>query len=742
MAKKAHQPKKIEVSTKEPKKETSNIPKKDSNNLISDESYLKSIKSRDLVSKAKTLFKGAYDARKKYDWEWLTRDLYRRGYHFSRYDSSSKTVVLSTRQKAQIPINLVWSQMRVIRNQVVAFKPKWEVLPKGKSDSSISNAKYSGKLLDYYYDKLNLRGIIKKTVTQGLTYSVGGPWQVGYDQDANKGKGEVFIWHLDTYDFYIDPYARTLPEAEYCIKAVRKPLDEILKNPNYYIQRMDIKGDQKLAASEYKQFLLQSLTYQQQGSTDEEEGTILKEAWIKTRVTEDNQKDLASELKDCKQNSKDLRLGEVLMRTVIFIDQQDDPLFTQTLRRSDFPFVLYEADVEPVSLYGESWMKHIIPMNRVLDNLESSIYEYNHRYAKGRLAIQKHSGVRIVANRHGDIVEYNAGSNPPTAIPLNALQPSYDLQIQNMRRYIEDIGGAHDVSLGRIPTGVKSGIGIAELKSADATNQQDLVDNLEDFLVLVGKKVLKEIAENYDVPQLIEALGKSGNPEHFTIIGEDFIKNRKNKKEVRIGEDTFNIGVIGKENEVRVSVGSWLAYTKTAQQDKLKEYYEAGIIDRETFLQYAEFSDIEAIVEKTKSENLLSKMGDVPAQPGMPTDEEIAEQENNMMKNEGILPTALKEDNHVIHIIVHQKLLSAGGNELANKHIEQHNKFLREGAGREAQRAVPAVQSMQQQMPMAGELPQEQMPTSGIPSPQLAMQQPPGSPEEQQFIESLQGLMG
>ena len=49
---------------------------------------------------------------------------------------------------------------------------------------------------------------------------------------------------------------------------------------------------------------------------------------------------------------------------------------------------------------------------------------------------------------------------------------------------------------------------------------------------------------------------------------------------------------------------------------------------------------------------------------------------------------------------------------------------------------------MQQQMPMAGELPQEQMPTSGIPSPQLAMQQPPGSPEEQQFIESLQGLMG
>ena len=84
-----------------------------------------------------------------------------------------------------------------------------------------------------------------------------------------------------------------------------------------------------------------------------------------------------------------------------------------------------------------------------------------------------------------------------------------------MRQYIEDIGGAHEASMGRIPSGVKSGVGIAELKSADAINQQDLIDGLEDFLVDVAGLLTFEISRHFDVPHVIRALGKSGEPEHF-----------------------------------------------------------------------------------------------------------------------------------------------------------------------------------------------------------------------------------
>ena len=123
--------------------------------------------------------------------------------------------------------------MRTIKNQVTAFKPKWEVMPKGRSDQAVNNARYSGKLLDHFYKIFNLRKMIKETVIQGLLYSVGGPWQIGYDPDADNGQGEVSIWLLDTFDFYIDPTATSIDEAEFCIKAVRKPMDVIKNNPHY-----------------------------------------------------------------------------------------------------------------------------------------------------------------------------------------------------------------------------------------------------------------------------------------------------------------------------------------------------------------------------------------------------------------------------------------------------------------------------------------------------------------------------
>lgn len=696
-----------------------------------DQQILKMAKNRRLKQQASDLFEAAKDARARFDWEWLTRDLYRRGYQFSRFNQSTRTMTLSTKSRAKIAINLTNAQMRIIRNQVVAFRPKWETMPVGKSEQAKANARYSNKLLDYYYEKFGLRNSIKKTITQGLTYSVGGPWQIGYDPDADNGRGEVFIWEHDTYDFFVDPKCTdaALETAEYCGKAVRTPLDAIKTNPEYEFTDNLEHGESKLAESEYKQFLLQALNYQQGSKNTEDEGLILKEMWIKTRVSEKNIKEIKEELRDNDQDVDKLNIGEVVMRVVTFVDILQDPLKVQTFRRSDFPFVLYEGDIEPTSLYGESWIKHVIPMNRVLNDLESSTFEFNYRMAKGRMAVQRNSGTRIIANQHGDIVEYNPGTNPPTPIPIASLPNTYQIQIENMRRYIEDIGGAHDVSMGRIPSGVKSGVGIAELKSADATNQQDLVDNLQDFLVVVAKKLLKEIAQNYDVPKIVRALGKGGSADLFAVVGAKGAKRRK-KTEVKIGEDVFDLAVIGDENEIRVSIGSWLAYTKSAQQEKLMEMYTAGIIDQQTFLEFAEFAEVEDIVDRSRKDKLLEKLRATPAQPGMPSDEEIAEQENYMMAYEGKVPEAEAQDNHQVHILIHQEQLGAADNPILEAHIRQHMQFLEQGVSDNVNR-LTSPQVAPQQMP---EMSPETM------QPEASMGQAQQLPEEQALMEVLQGM--
>ena len=94
-----------------------------------------------LMLRAKNLYQLAVENRRKYDWEWLVRNLYIRGYHFARYNRSSNTVTFSSRTGVRIPINLIAAHMRGVRNQVTSFQPKWEVLPKVTSESAFENAR-------------------------------------------------------------------------------------------------------------------------------------------------------------------------------------------------------------------------------------------------------------------------------------------------------------------------------------------------------------------------------------------------------------------------------------------------------------------------------------------------------------------------------------------------------------------------------------------------------------------------
>ena len=118
-----------------------------------------------LQTKLGTMEKSGLSSRRRYDWEWLTRDLFVRGYHFAKYNRSTHTFTFSTKGAVRIPVNLINSQLRNIRSSVTAFRPKWEVLPETPDPRSIANAELSGELLDALYQKLKLRNKIKAIVS-------------------------------------------------------------------------------------------------------------------------------------------------------------------------------------------------------------------------------------------------------------------------------------------------------------------------------------------------------------------------------------------------------------------------------------------------------------------------------------------------------------------------------------------------------------------------------------------------
>lgn len=645
---------------KDPESGVSTPPSPQQDQELSDEEVKEIGRQRQFLSRAKRELGRDVDARRRYDYEWMVREMFRRGYHFSRYQPTTQTIILASRQSAKIPINIVAAQMRAIRNQVTSFRPKWEVLPRYSTKFSQTQARYSGRFLDYFFDRNKLKIKIKETVTQGLTFSVGGPWEIYYDKD----KQEIKIYLLDPFDFYIDRYSQDgdLSDAQRVVKAVRQPLGDVRANKDFNPMAVKeiVGSDARLAVSEYKQFIIQSVKQLDQGGVDDSENIILYEGYFRQR--DDN--------------------GKPYILKMVWTDQNITPLVYEKLDDDDFPFVVYRADINPKDIYGESWMKHVMPINRVIDMLESSVYDYNHRIAKGRIVVDRDAGVRSISNVHGEIISKNKGS-VIQALDLPPLPIAVADQISRMRMYIEDVGAVHEASLGRVPAGVKSGIGVAELKQSDATGQDDLVDNLEDFLSLVGTKVLKAVSKNYSNYHFVHTMGvREGQEGYFAVVGEGSSKkgskDSKHEGQVKIGPDWIDLAVIGEDNNIRVTVGSWLGYTKEMMQEKVLKYAQLGLIDQKTALRLLEFGDVDEIVQQTRIESLLQKQLDPKTgqQPGGQVDQyALAMTENEMMVNEGKPVKPDPHDDHIVHIALHQEALGQGEDEIVGHHIALHQMY-------------------------------------------------------------------
>jgi len=599
----------------------------------------------ELVSDCKVKEQRAADDRQKYDWEWLVRQLYVRGYHFAKYNRDSNSVVFSSRTGVKIPINLVGAHLRGVLNQATSFQPKWEVMPAVTTDRAFDNARFSGKVLDWVYEKAQIKRKIKEVVKDALIHSVG-IWQFMTDKDDN-----VIVNRTDPFDFYVDPDCKSSnlndPEfgAEYVVLTHTLAKDYVQKN-KVYKNTEDLKSDATKNSAQYKKFLIQVT---RGGLSQDSDSTVLLHEFYKRE-----------------RNEK----GDIEIRLIAYTDTSLKPLRNEIIG-DEYPFEILQGDINPGELYGESWIKHLIPINRVIDGLESHIFEYNHMFAKGRFIIDKNSGVRLITNQNGQIIEKNRGSQVQ-AITVPALPSTPMEQIASMRRYLEDISGVHDVSLGRLPGTIRSGTAIAELRQADSTNQADLVDNLEDFLSRAGRKILKLVSEDWTTSKLISITGIGGKREYFMAVGED---GKTKDKKMKYGDRELPLAVIGKENDVRVQIGSWLAYTKEARMEKLKELYRLGAIDQNALLQNLEFADIDGIIERTRKERILtaktsSASQSVEKEFGIQlTDEEIALAENELMI-EGIDQKAHPEDDHEIHIMIHKE--DADSSPDIKAHIAEH----------------------------------------------------------------------
>jgi hypothetical protein len=517
----------------------------------------------------------AEDGRSDYDWKWFIYDLWVSGNHYVKWDKDTQQITSSVPDKGhpKIVINKIYSTLRSVRNFALRNRPRAEVTPENLQPENIQDAVKLNRFLDFLHDKLKMRTKQRSSIWHALKYSVGW-WQVLWDEDEK----EIDVNVVDPFDLYIDSTARSPEEARYMFLAVRRNIEDINADPKYrdYIKKkkIELRPDGKLAASSMKERMMNiEKTGEVKSASDKNNTIIVKELWYK-KYDEDTGKQTICIM---------AKAGETTIR------ESEETDLTR------FPFFRLPSDVDPLKMYGQGWVKNLISPNKLLNQLESQVAEYNDLMNRGKWVSDRGAGVRTINNNNGQIIEKKRGFDVIQA-SISPLSAAIFKQIENASIYMEDLGGAHDATMGRIPTGAKSGKALEALQVGDSNNLSEVVENLEEFLEAVYEYILELISKKYQFARRIITTTGSGEKEFIEIIGSE----AKGAEGESIAPSRAL--VVEPKNMVDVKITSWLAETQEARRDALIKLFELQAIDLETLLQGYAIGNVAQVIQRVQGQ--------------------------------------------------------------------------------------------------------------------------------------------
>jgi hypothetical protein len=511
------------------------------------------------------------------DKQWMINQAYYRGVQDVKFNTTSKTLAWGDNDPLKYSINMVYTTIRAVKTAVTKYQPQWDVdsIPYGELSAAKSSI-LSG-YLSALFEKLAMRRKIKEWVHNGLLCDYG-VIQYGYDPTADNGEGESWVEVLDPFDTYVDPMATSLDDAKYVIKAIRRRLDDVRDNENYSENRSKVGEDNKFAESEFKTLLHNKIYKSSESGTDE--GTVIVyEAWIR---------------------DKD---GVKVITTA-----DGELLRNETTDFEHLPFILYHGTKNPGEIYGESWVKNVIPLNRALNSLERSVLEFNWIFSKGRYLTDSDGQLNVITNENGAIIKHPRGTTL-TQMDIKPMSSTPFNQIDNIMRYIQDVSGVQDAFLGRVPTSVSSGVAIEQLVANSYTNILDIIDNLEESLSTLGKRLL-ELGYKYNTVAKPYKIFDGDKDRVIRVVGANMA--------VQYDVEDEDVIELPQEANVKVRIISGAAYTKNAKQDLTLALRDRGLIDARSVLEAFEL-DADKIQARLQEE----AQGKPVSEGGQPGEEEM-----------------------------------------------------------------------------------------------------------------------
>lgn len=553
--------------------------------------------------------------------DWYVNERFYRGEHWVVFNKTTNRVQIIPITKGEIrrTVNKVKAQVRGIKNFIKRNQPRWEAHPIDETDEAKATAEQKNKILQNIYRTKGIREKLTDVVVNGLKYSVG--FMEG-SAVVKSGKTLIQFWCDDTFDIYIDPFAPDIDGARFYFKAFKKPLTSVINNPDYKItDKHVITADNKEASSQYKE-LLEQEKYEDSATkaSKDMESVIVKELWMKWEVA-----------------------GKTKVRVFTIVGTECVRVYDPNYRR--YPLFPYCPEKDANSIYTNAWVKDLISLNKSLDKSTSQIEGYIQRMLAGKYLIKQGVEVSSITDKGAEKIYYK-GSVPPVQQNLQPLPAAPFSHLNNLERWIEELGGIGAASMGRAPGSVQSGKGIEALQSADAATVSEPIENLEKMLSEMATFTLEAISDHQittdsvmEDGEKIEYIGKVDNPPKNAVVIEP--------------------------SEVRVAIVPEIAYSEETKIERLFMLAERGMIDPQTVLEKLSISNIGDVLARVK----LAKEQQMQ-------EEMVKQRESHRTDGEGPQDTADYADQENMKMAAGQQVPPTPMSLWAPEHTQLHLAFI------------------------------------------------------------------
>lgn len=481
---------------------------------------------------------------------WMTNIAYALGFDSVYYDTSTRQYKpvggpLRFPSRNRVHANLILPAMQNRLARMCKNEPRWETVPEDQSIEARERASLDYDLLIDLWDKLSLS---EKRLELGMWLQQCGHSYLiaSFDEEAGDPlvdpitgeflgfEGDIKVEVGSAFEFFPDPKAKNLREAQWCVRAKVRDLT--------YFKNKYNRGE---LVKEESAWLL-SLQYELRINS-------LNNTGPNTSGVQEQMKHAAIELSYYEKRSEKYPQGRHVISANGVLLKNDE------LTIGEFPFEKFDDIKVAGKYYSEAAVTHARPLQDQYNRNLVRTSEWTNKLLAGKYMAARGHGLSNEAlnDRSGEVLEYDFVPNCPPPGPMTVpMIPEYVYsERKELQTDLFDQFGLSEVSRGQLPSAGIPAVGMQLLIEQDETRIGIEIESHEHSWAHFMTKVLKFANRCYKTQRQIKKKGHSG----YRFI--DFS-----------GDD------LSSQPDVRVVRGSTIPTSRALRRQDILNAYSQGLM--------------------------------------------------------------------------------------------------------------------------------------------------------------------